>query len=69
MTLKVQPVRDAAGAPIGHTWQVPSGGYRGKRIGGYTQPWKALDRSDAERWVHRSHFDATVATPVTSEAA
>ena len=54
-----QAVLDASGNIIGHTWRVPSGGFRGKRIGGYTQPFKKLDRADAERWVHLSHWDAT----------
>lgn len=61
MTLKKETVRDGSGAIIGYTWQVPSGGFRGKRIGGYTQPWKQLDRAAAARWVHLSHFEATKA--------
>jgi hypothetical protein len=66
--LNLQAVRDGTGKLIGHTWRVPSGGFRGKRIGGYAQPFKQLDRSDAERWVHLSHWDATQAAR-TSEAA
>ncbi len=51
-------VRGEFGQTIGHVWRVPSGGFRGKRIGGYAMPWKALDRYDAIKWVTSSHRDA-----------
>jgi hypothetical protein len=68
MTLDVKPVRGEFGQLIGHTWRVPSGGFRGKRIGGYAMPFKALDRYGAIKWVVSSHRDAAP-TPVDDEPA